>query len=425
MLDVVIIGAGLSGLSAAYHLQSKGYKVAVYEANGKVGGRCKSDYIDGFILDRGLHFFQKGFEESKTVFDYRTLRMESVYPGVMLHYNNNFHLVTNPIKRIGDSLSLAFLPFMSFRDKMKMGTFLTYLMTSTDDHFKKLKDISTRAFLESRGFSKQLIESFFRPLHQAIFLDKSLSTSAYIFASMMKNFSFEESAIPAYGIGSIAVQLAEKLKENTVKLHSRVKQIFDDGIELATGEFIAAKNVIISIPPHEIEKIIPEYKSDLSFNQVTCMYFATKTPPVNTPILLLNGQNQGIVNHVFVPSTIQPSYAPPGSHLVSVTLDLNEDKEDDELIDEVLKELIDWFGVKVNDWVHLKTYHIPHAQPNVQCYHDYKQFEERDGIFYCGDYLSYGSVNNAILSGKSAAEAVIGHLNDGSKKRSFTKSLFS
>lgn len=422
MLDVIIIGAGLSGLSAAYHLQSKGYSVAVFEASGKVGGRCKSDYIDGFILDRGVHFFQKAFSESRTAFDYRTLRMESIYPGVMLHYNHNFHLVTNPVKKIGDSLSLAFLPFMTFKDKMKMGSFLTYLMANTEENFKKLKDISTRAFLESRGFSQKLIESFFKPLNQAIFLDNSLSTSAYIFASMMKNFSFEESAIPAYGIGSIAVQLSEKLEDNTVKLHSRVKQIFDDGIELTTGEFIAAKSVIVSIPPHEIEKTIPEYKTDISFNHVTCMYFATKTPPVNSPILLLNGENQGIVNHVFVPSTIQPSYAPPGSHLVSVTLNTSEYHEDDELIDNVLNELIDWFGIKVNDWVHLKTYHIPHALPNIQSFHEYQYHEERNGVFFCGDYLSYGSVNNAVSSGKSVADAVDTHLSN--KKKAQRKKAF-
>ena len=114
MLDVIIVGAGLSGLSAAYQLQSKGLKVAIYEANGKVGGRCKSDYIDGYILDKGLHFFQKGYSEYKNTFDYKSLRMESIYPGVMVHYNNNFHLVTNPLRKIVDVFSMAFIPFMTF-----------------------------------------------------------------------------------------------------------------------------------------------------------------------------------------------------------------------------------------------------------------------------------------------------------------------
>ncbi len=417
MLDVIIVGAGLSGLSAALQLQAKDLKVAIYEANGKVGGRCKSDYIDGYILDKGLHFFQKGFTESKNTFDYKSLRMEPIYPGVMVQYNNNFHLVTNPIRNIGDVFSMAFLPFMTFRDKIKLGSMLTFLMTSNDEQLQKLQKITTEEFLISRGFSNKVIEVLFRPLCQAIFFDPSLNTSAYLFTSMMKNFAFEDSLIPAHGIGSVAVQLGERLEENTVHFHSKVKKVFEDGIELASGEVIHAKKVIVSIPPQEVEKIFPERKTEVEYTPCTCIYFSSKTSPVKSPILLMNGNKSGRVNHVFVPTTSQPSYAPPGYHLVCVTLKSFEDKEEDELIDDVLKELIDWFGVKVNDWMHLKTYHIKNALPQIHTKHEIKYTEEIDGIHFCGDSLSYGSVNNALISGRVTAEAVIQELNGNSKNQ--------
>lgn len=406
MLDVIIVGAGLSGLSAAYQLQQKGYKVAIYEANGKVGGRCKSDYIDGYILDKGLHFFQKGYSESKNTFDYKSLRMEPIYPGAMIHYNNNFHLVTNPLRNIGDVFSMAFLPFMNFRDKIKLASMLTFLMTSSDDQLKKFHSITTKEYLLSRGFSDKLIDTLFRPLCHAIYFDSTLNTSAYLFTSMMKNFAFEESALPAHGIGSIAVQLGEKLENNTVHFHSKVKKISKNSIELASGEVIEAKKVIVSIPPQEVEKIFPERTTEVEYSPYTCLYFSTKTPPVKSAIILLNGKEEGIVSHVFVPTTIQPSYAPPGNHLVCVTLKSFEDKEEDELIDDILKELIDWFGVKVNDWMHIKTYHIENALPTVHSNHEINYTEVVDGIHFCGDGLSYGSVNNALISGKTTAEAV-------------------
>ncbi|HUH72785.1 MAG TPA: NAD(P)/FAD-dependent oxidoreductase [Chitinophagales bacterium] len=415
MLDVIIVGAGLSGLSAAYQLQQKGYKVAIYEANGKVGGRCKSDYIDGYILDKGLHFFQKGYTESKNTFDYKPLRMESIYPGAMIHFNNNFHLVTNPLRNIGDVFSMAFLPFMSFGDKIKLGSMLTYLMTSNDDQLKKWQSITTMDYLKSRGFSDKLIETLFRPLCHAIYFDPSLQTSAYLFTSMMKSFAFEESALPAYGIGSIAVQLGEKLEENTVHFHSKVKNVFEDRVELTSGEVIHARKVIVSIPPQEVEKIFPERKNKVEYSPYTCLYFSTKTPPVKSAIILLNGKKEGIVNHVFVPTTIQPSYAPPGNHLVCVTLRSFEDKEEDELIDDILTELIDWFGVKVNDWMHIKTYHIQSALPTIHANHEIKYSEVDNGIHFCGDSLSYGSVDNALISGKATAQAVMLELN-GTKK---------
>ncbi len=419
MSDVVIIGAGLTGLSAAHHLQSRGHKVQIVESSGKVGGRCKSDYIDGFILDRGLHFFQKDFSESKNTFDYRTLRLESIYPGIIVYLKNNFHLISNPIRKVTDTLSMTFSPFMTLKDKMNLASLMAYLLTRSDENIKKLKNISTRKFLEKRGFSEKIIDTFFRPLGYAAYLDGSLEAPAYVFASIMKFGLFGQNAIPAYGIGSIAVQLSEKLQKGTVKFHSKARNIHAHGVELASGEFIEAKSVIVTVPPHKIEEIHPELQSEeVDFNNVRCMYFATKTPPVNSPILLMNGGKRGLVGHIFVPTTIQRAYAPPGLHLINVTLRPNiPDIDEGDLIDEVLKELIDWFGIKVNDWTHLRTYHIEQALPKIEDSHHFHFFREVNDIYYCGDYMYYGSVNNALLSGRHVAKAVHLKLSDKLKTR--------
>lgn len=46
-VDVIIIGAGFSGLSAAYYLQRKGLTVKVLEVSSQAGGRARSDKMDG------------------------------------------------------------------------------------------------------------------------------------------------------------------------------------------------------------------------------------------------------------------------------------------------------------------------------------------------------------------------------------------
>ncbi|NBW91814.1 MAG: NAD(P)/FAD-dependent oxidoreductase, partial [Actinobacteria bacterium] len=52
--DVVIVGAGLAGLCAAWEIQKKGFSVVVVEASDAVGGRVRTDLVDGFQLDRGF-----------------------------------------------------------------------------------------------------------------------------------------------------------------------------------------------------------------------------------------------------------------------------------------------------------------------------------------------------------------------------------
>jgi len=50
---VVIIGVGIAGLSAAYHLQNTDY--LIFEKEDRVGGLCRSEIIDGFSFDYAVH----------------------------------------------------------------------------------------------------------------------------------------------------------------------------------------------------------------------------------------------------------------------------------------------------------------------------------------------------------------------------------
>lgn len=64
-MSYVVIGGGLAGLSAAITLQQAGESVELYEASDDLGGRVRSDYIDGYILDRGFQLINSGYSEVK------------------------------------------------------------------------------------------------------------------------------------------------------------------------------------------------------------------------------------------------------------------------------------------------------------------------------------------------------------------------
>jgi len=54
--QVIVVGAGIAGLTAAYHLQNNGVDVVVLESSSRVGGRMVTDVVDGYVIDGGAQF---------------------------------------------------------------------------------------------------------------------------------------------------------------------------------------------------------------------------------------------------------------------------------------------------------------------------------------------------------------------------------
>src|SRR3989304_7355400 len=60
--EVVIVGAGISGLTVGYFLAKNGYKVAIIERESSVGGLARSFYYDNFVFDIGPHRFHTDYQ---------------------------------------------------------------------------------------------------------------------------------------------------------------------------------------------------------------------------------------------------------------------------------------------------------------------------------------------------------------------------
>jgi protoporphyrinogen/coproporphyrinogen III oxidase len=65
--DVIVIGGGIAGLGAAVRLKDCGLEPLVLEADSRVGGRMTTDRVNGFVIDRGVTLFGKGFRSMRAL----------------------------------------------------------------------------------------------------------------------------------------------------------------------------------------------------------------------------------------------------------------------------------------------------------------------------------------------------------------------
>lgn len=392
----------------------------VFEGAAQVGGRVRTERVGGFLLDRGFHLLHTAYPEFRHFVDVKRLRVKPVYNGALVRFNGDFSLLANPGRQFADILSTFVAGNANWKDKLKMVRLLAEANAVSEDNLLSGGDITALEYFQARGFSEKFINSFFKPFLASTFLDNDLSTPSRLALFVFKMFSKGMVGLPEKGIGALPEQIASKLQEGTVHLQSKVKKVSGAGIQLLKGDFITADRVLIATSPLALPELLPDYHTDLDSRHVTCLYFAADTAPVSKPVVVLNGEDKGLVNNLCVVDRIQPSYAPEGNHLVAVHVTRPHELDDEELIDEVLKEMAGWFGVKVNTWEHLKTYHIKYARPCESKPDDRSgryAAQYSDTVFICGDHLSYGSMNAAIRSGREAADLLHKSLKSAKKSR--------
>lgn len=406
--DVIVVGAGFSGLSAAYYLQQLGLSVKVLEVTSQPGGRARSDKFNGFTLDRGVHFYHHSTTELSKIININTLGLKNTYPGYLLRYQGAFNLFTNPLYQTIDTISTALAKNATFSDKIRLFGLYAKLKTATYNKLVKETEYSTIEYLNRNGFSKKLIDSFFRPMLAANIFDYNLQSSSRFSKVYLKSLFQDHVALPKNGIGSIAEAIETKLLPETIQYKAKVKKVTEHGVELNNGTFVESKFVVIATNAIDANLISNSQPIDAECSHVSTVYFSTDVAPLSKPVVMLNGDNgTTIVNHVFVPTLLQSSYAPNGKHLVAVNVVKEHDLDDEELVTKCLTELSEWFGLKVMDWQYLKTYHIKYAMPFKPILDEVRFYKEMaPTVYFCGDSLSVGSMESALRSGRETAKII-------------------
>lgn len=409
MSDVVIIGAGLAGLSCALRLQEAGVDFVVLEASDAPGGRVRTDAQRGFLFDRGFQVFLTSYAEAGRLLDFGALDLQFFEAGALVFRHGRFSPLVDPWRRPAALIRSLFGGCGSAMDKVRMARLRTRVTVPDLEALLAQPETTTRELLRQEGFGDEIVEAFFRPFLGGIFLENELSTSSRKFRWVFRMFSKGRAAVPAGGMGRISEQLASAITGGRLQLNCPVERVTKGCVHVADGRTLLCSQIVVATDAATAVRLI-DGLPEPGFRAVTNLYYSLGEAPVRGPTLLLNGEPRGIVNNLAFMSEVSPLYAPRGRTLASVTVLGNPSRDDAALDDEVRRQLVDWFGMRVGEWKLERVYRIPRALPDQSAgtlVEVRRSPRLQDWLVAAGDWRNIASINGALESGRLAAEAVL------------------
>ncbi|NJN33509.1 MAG: FAD-dependent oxidoreductase [Saprospiraceae bacterium] len=170
---IVIIGAGIAGLTCAKYLKDKGIEALILEASDAVGGRVRTDLVNGFQMDRGFQVLLTSYSEANKLLNFNALNFKKIPSGARIREGNRFFMMPNPLKKWLTLPQALSAPVGSLADKVKILSLNFATRNTAEPTVHTLKNQTTRDFLHNFGFSDKMVDTFFRPFFRGVFLEKT------------------------------------------------------------------------------------------------------------------------------------------------------------------------------------------------------------------------------------------------------------
>ena len=403
--DVCIVGGGLAGLACARLLTRQGVACTVLEAGDDVGGRVRTDVVDGFLLDRGYQVVLTQLPELHHQLDVGALDLQRYEPGALVRVHGRLHRIDDPRRHPARALATLTAPIGTFADDVRLLALVVDLLRTEPRALLRRPDTTTAEALRARGFSETMIERFWRPLFAGIQLDPDLEVSSRRFEVILAMLAEGAAAHPATGMRAIPGQLAAAIPAGVVRLGARVERIDGTTAHTADGARVEARAIVVATEGPAAAGLLG--LPDPGSRSESCVYYGADVAPVAERMVVLDGSRSGPVNNLAVVSNVAPGYAPAGRALVAAVAPGTLAGGDAELEAATRRQLRGWFGAAVDGWDHLRTYRIAHAHPDQRPgFSPRQRVRLGDGVYVCGDHRDTASIQGALFSGRRTAAAV-------------------
>ena len=393
---IYIIGAGISGLIAAYELEQAGYSPVVLEKADAVGGRVRTVEKNGYHLDLGFQVLLSAYPLANKYLDFDALRLRRLESGSQIYVDGKRFLIGDALRNIRLLVPTLLADIGSIGDKVKVLALSRRLKKKSLGTIFDSPETSTLEYLRSQGFSEKIIDRFFRPFFSGIFLEPELRTSSRMFEFVYKMFGEGYATIPEQGIGAISKQLKEKLKTTQFQFGQEVKQVTNEHITLGNGQELIHNGVIITANASALVSNMNDQA--VQWKSCTCLYFEVERTNIPEGTIALVADKGKLSNNLYAYKDAS------GKQLLSVTTLKHTGKTNEELTQAIEAEVKEYCGIQ--QIKHIANFRISEALPDLthlKMTTSPSESQLTDHIFLAGDVLFNGSLNAAMESGRLAA----------------------
>ena len=405
MTDVIVIGAGLAGLQCARVLTAAGRRVRVLEASDGIGGRVRTDLVDGFRLDRGFQLLNPAYPDARSQLDLAALGLQRFGRGVAVRRDSELVVLEASLGGIG---GLVRGPYADLGAWAALARWAAPALGPVP-RLLSAPDASLADSFDAAGFHGPLRTEVVEQLPRRG--ARSRPTAARRPGSPGCWCARSASARPACPPRAWRRSPTSSPRTLPSRPSWRCRWMLStadgDGwtVALPDGE-AHAPVVVVATDPVTAGRLSPAPVPVMK--GLVTWWFSAPSAPVGHKLLVLDGRHgAGPVVNTAVISNAAPSYAPAGRHLVQATALLAGEAPAEAAGAHQLASLYD---CATESWELLATHAIPNALPVMPPPLEVRrQISYGPGLFVCGDHRDTASIQGALVSGRRTAEAILRH----------------
>ncbi len=432
MKRAVVIGAGIAGLTAAWRLKQAGLEVKVFDRENFVGGRMRSEKVNGIILDYGAQFF---YDEYASTF---ALCREMGLASQLHRFDEPYGVfrrgriyVLEPPRR--NPFSGIFFGAISFSSKLKLAkaalTILRHRRRFDLHHPEDRVIFDTESVADycRRELNEEILEYLAQPLVCGLTLGEPEEMSKATFLSAFQHQMLCRLYTLRGGVGSLPAAVAGKLAVHlqTEALHLEVRGGAVRSVSLrdSAGQAqVETDLVILAVPAPVVLRLVPDLKPEVKrffentkYSRCAATAFGLDRKITGSIYAVTTPRREGTCFTAFSENAIKcPSYAPPGAGSLTVFPagpkgDALFDQPDAAVAAAVWSDVRRVAPAAPEQPAFARVQRFPHAlvlfrTGFLKAAEQFKQMDPGiDGLHFAGDYLMTAAVEGSVESGNQAA----------------------